>query len=60
MVEAGYAFITGSKKNLIKQTFFNVDKKIREGFNFFTTENPFETEWLQDELQILLRNRFNF
>lgn len=40
-VDAGYAFLTGSKKNLIKQTFYDVDRKIKEGHNFFTTENPF-------------------
>lgn len=40
-VDAGYAFLTGSEKNLIKQTFYDVDKKIKEGYNFFTTENPF-------------------
>lgn len=40
-VDAGYAFLTGSKKNLIKYTFYEVDKKIKEGYNFFTTENPY-------------------
>jgi len=40
-VDAGYTFLTGSEKKLIKQTFYDVDGKIKEGHNFFTTRNPF-------------------
>ncbi|PKL83341.1 MAG: UDP-N-acetylglucosamine 2-epimerase (non-hydrolyzing) [Ignavibacteriae bacterium HGW-Ignavibacteriae-3] len=40
-IRAGYAFLTGSDKEIILSRFSEIDSKIDSGFNFFTTENPY-------------------
>ena len=40
-IKAGYAFLTGSNKEKILSRFEEIDSKLRDGFNFFTTENPY-------------------
>ncbi|MCX6171124.1 MAG: UDP-N-acetylglucosamine 2-epimerase (non-hydrolyzing) [Ignavibacteriales bacterium] len=40
-VRAGYAFLTGSNREKIFTHFREIDFKLENGFNYFTTENPF-------------------
>lgn len=40
-IKAGYAFLVGSDSKKIKSSFKKVDEKLKLGFNFFTSPNPF-------------------
>ena len=40
-IKAGYAFLTGSDKEKILSRFTEIDSKLKNGFNFFTTKNPY-------------------
>ena len=40
-IKAGYAFLTGSNKKKILSRFNEIDSKLKNGFNFFKTENPY-------------------
>jgi UDP-N-acetylglucosamine 2-epimerase (non-hydrolysing) len=40
-VKAGYAFLTGSNREKIFSQFQEIDFKLKNGFNFISTENPF-------------------
>lgn len=40
-IKAGYAFLVGSSDKIIKRKFNQVDKKLKNNFNFFKTKNPF-------------------
>lgn len=40
-IKAGYAFLVSSDDKLIKDKFFEIEKKLSEGYNYFNCENPF-------------------
>ena len=40
-VKAGYAFLAGGGNKNFKKIFYQVDRKLSEGFDFFQCENPF-------------------
>jgi UDP-N-acetylglucosamine 2-epimerase (non-hydrolysing) len=40
-VDDGYAFLAGHSTEKIKKIFYEVDRKISKGYNFFQKKNPF-------------------
>ncbi len=40
-IKAGYAFLVSSNSVLIKEKFFEIEEKLKDGYNYFNCENPF-------------------
>ncbi len=40
-IKAGYAFLTGSNSQKIKKTFKEIDKRLKNHYNYFKGNNPF-------------------
>ena len=40
-IRAGYAFLTGSSAKKIKTKFVEIDKNLKNGFNYFKSKNPY-------------------
>jgi len=57
-VKAGYAFLTGSSREKILSQFREIDFKLKNGFNFFTTENPFGDGKASQRIVDILKQKF--
>ena len=40
-IKAGYAFLTGSDQQKIEKSFEQIDKQLKNQYNFFKGKNPF-------------------